>query len=142
MAVTPTSRLILLKCDLQIDSKNQLTFNNANEQFDYFYNLPKYEYRDVTYQRHESRIRIDTHIDNLLDYTYVMYQNDNYSNKWFYAYIAGMNYVNDYRTDVFIKTDVWQTWQFDLQFMQSFVEREHIAKSADVPGANLIPERT
>ena len=69
-----------------------------------------------------------------------MYQNDNYSDKWFYAYITGMEYINDNMTRISIATDVFQTWQFDLIYKASYVEREMIDVSSDVPGANLNPE--
>lgn len=54
-------------------------------------------------------------------------------NKWFYAFITNMTYVNDNRTDITITTDVFQTWQFDINFKESFIEREMIAVSDDVP---------
>lgn len=63
----------------------------------------------------------------------MMYQNTHYSNKWFYAFILGMEYVNDNMTRIVITTDPFQTWQFDITFMQSFVEREMIATNSDVP---------
>ena len=62
-----------------------------------------------------------------------MYQNTHYSSKWFYAFILGMEYVNDNMTRIIITTDPYQTWQFDITFMQSFVEREMIAPNSDVP---------
>ena len=43
-------------------------------------------------------------------------------------------------TNISITTDVFQTWQFDLNFKQCFVEREMINVADDVPGSNLIPE--
>ena len=78
------------------------------------------------------------HIDNLLGYNYCMYQNENYGNKWFYAYITNMEYENDGLTNITISTDVWQTWQFDINFKNSFVEREHV--NDDTIGANTIDE--
>lgn len=69
-----------------------------------------------------------------------MYQNENYGTKWFYAYITNMRYVNDNMTEINIATDVWQTWQFDLNFKRSFIEREMLSTSEDIPGANLVPE--
>ena len=44
-----------------------------------------------------------------------------------------MEYVNDSMTNIYIKTDVFQTWQFDLIYKQSFIEREMINVSDDVP---------
>lgn len=76
---------------------------------------------------------IHGHIDNIQEFNYCMYKNDNYTNKWFYAYIVDMKYVNDNTTNVYLKTDVFQTWQFDLIWKQSFIEREMLSVNEDVP---------
>lgn len=140
MAVQPNTNLYLLKCPLELSNKHQLTFSNKEAQFEYFNSLEKIEIKRITYQRKDSMIRFPAHIDSLLEYNYCIYQNDNYSDKWFYAFIVNMEYVNDNMTNIYIKTDVFQTWQFDLIYKQSFVEREMINVSEDVPGNNLIPE--
>lgn len=62
-----------------------------------------------------------------------MYLNENYTDKWFYAFITKMEYDNDFNTKIYISTDVFQTWQFDLDFKESFVEREMININEDVP---------
>ena len=51
-----------------------------------------------------------------------------------------MTYENDNCTYISIATDVYQTWQFDIEFKESFVEREMINVNNDIPGSNLIPE--
>lgn len=140
--ITPQTNIMLVKCPLTLDNKNQITFANKEAQYNYFNSLEKYEVEldDSSYQRKDGFIRFPAHIDEIMLYNYVMYQNENYSNKWFYAYITGMEYVNRNLTNVYIQTDVWQTWQFDINFKESFVEREMIAKSEDIPGSNLLPE--
>lgn len=137
-AVTPQTEVYLLKCPLELDNQNQLDFATKSEQENYFKGLPKIYLDEFSYQRKDSVIRVNRHIDSLLQYTYVMYKNDNYSNKWFYAFITGMEYVNDNCTYVTIKTDVWQTWQFDLSWKRCFVAREHT--NDDTVGKNLVPE--
>lgn len=139
MAVTPNTELRLLKCNLNLDNNNQLTFSNATAQYNYFNGLTKKTITQISYQRKDSYIRFPEHIDNIIEYNYVMYKNNNYSNKWFYAYITRMEYENDNCTRVYIETDVWQTWQFQLTFMQSFVEREHV--NDDTIGKHTIPEQ-
>lgn len=62
-----------------------------------------------------------------------MYRNTSYKDKWFYAFITSMEYKNDGLTYIYIATDVWQTWQFDIIFKHSFVEREMINVSDDKP---------
>lgn len=140
MVIVPNSDIRLIKVPLTLDSKNQLRFNNKSEQFNYFYNLPHLDLDNATYQRKDGVIRYPELMDNIQEYNYVMYQNKEYTNKWFYAFIVDMRYVNDNMSEIVITTDVWQTWQFDLIFKESFVEREMIESSDDIPGSNLIPE--
>ena len=49
--ITPNTDLILLKCPIELDQTNQLTFANATAQFNYFNSLPKIERSQFTYQR-------------------------------------------------------------------------------------------
>ena len=138
-AITPNTDLILLKVPLEIDDTNQLTFANATAQYNYFNGLTsKKVYDKFTYQRKDGVIRINDCMDDLVEYNYVMYRNTNYSNKWFYAYITGLEYVNDGVTAVSIKTDCYQTWMFDLTFKTCFVEREHV--NDDTIGVHTLPE--
>lgn len=136
--ITPNTDLYLLKVPLEIDSVNQLTFANKNAQYNYFNSLPKLEVEDYTYQRKDGTIRFEAQYDDVLTYNYVMYRNTEYNDKWFYAYIENMEYLNDNVTAIQIKTDVWQTWQFDLDYKPVFVEREHV--NDDTIGKNTVDE--
>ena len=137
--ITPDTTIYLLKTPLEQGNNHQLTFANKTAQYNYFNSLPKLQFDDVSYQRKDGVIRINAHIDSIINYNYVMYQNSNYSNKWYYAFITNMEYVNDNVTFVTIKTDVWQTWQFDLTFKKCYVEREHV--NNDTVGLHTIPEK-
>lgn len=138
--ITPQTDVYLLKVPLEIDSMNQLTFANATTQFNYFNSLPKQALapEDFTYQRKDGVIRYGANYDSLIGFNYVMYRNEAYSNKWFYAYISKMEYVNDNVTFIYISTDYWQTWQFDLTFKPVLIDREHT--NNDAIGANTLPE--
>lgn len=136
--IVPQSDVILLKVPLEIDELNQLTFANATAQYNYFSSLPKIEFDNFTYQRKDGVIRIPALYDDILNYNYVMYRNDAYSDKWFYAFIENMEYVNDNVTAVYIKSDVWQCWQFSLNYKPVFVEREHV--NDDTIGKHTVPE--
>ena len=141
MAVTPDTEIRLVKCNLDLDDNNQINFANATEQYNYFNGLTHLTINSASYQRKDNYIRYPAHIDSIIQYNYCMYKNTHYNaNKWFYAYITKMEYENDNCTRVYIKTDVWQTWQFDLTFKKSFVEREHVNTSADTIGAHTVPE--
>lgn len=138
-AITPHTNLYLLHIPLNLSRQNQLTFANATAQYNYFNGLQtKLSVDNFTYQRKDYIIRYPACIDDILGYNYVMYQNYNYSQKWFYAYIKNMRYINDSMTEITIETDVYQTFMFDVTFKSSFVEREHV--SDDTVGLHTIPE--
>ena len=133
MAITPHTNIRLLKTAIELDNKNQLTFANPTAQFNYFDSQQYIEVENCSYQRKDNVIRFPAHIDSIINYNYVMYHNDNYSTRWFYAFIVGMEYLNDNMTLIKISTDVFQTWQFDIAFKQCFVEREMINVADDIP---------
>lgn len=136
--ITPQSDIILIKAPLELSDDNQITFANKEAQYNYFYNLPKLEVDGATYQRKDNIIRFPAEFDEIIQYNYVMYRNEAYSNKWFYAYITDAQYINDKMTAVTIKTDVFQTWQFDFRYKPCFVEREHV--NDDTIGLHTYPE--
>ena len=136
--IAPQTDVYLLKVPLEIDEINQLTFSNATAQYNYFNSLPKLGFDKFTYQRKDGTLRLPALIDDIISYNYVMYRNTAYSNKWFYAFITGMEYLNDSVTAVSIKTDVWMTWEFDLTFKPTLIDREHT--NDDTVGKNTLPE--
>ena len=144
MVVVPTSRIILLKNPIEIDYNHELTFSSRQAQYNYFYNLPKVECERATYQRKEGVIRFPTNeetnvnYDDLIQYNYCMYQNDQWSDKWFYAFIKNVTYDNNGMSYVEIETDVWQSWMFNITFKNSFIEREHV--NDDTFGLHTVPE--
>ena len=138
MAITPQTDIYLLKCPIEADNRNQINFADATAQYNYFSSLPKLVVDNCTYQRHDDVMRLPYHIDDIINYNYVMYRNEAYGNKWFYAFITNMEYSSDHMTFVYIKTDVFQTWQFDLTYKKSFVEREHV--NDDTFGLHTVPE--
>lgn len=136
--ITPSTDVYLLKVPLEINDVNQLTFINATAQYNYFNSLPKIEVHDFTYQRKDGVIRFGAEYDELITYNYVMYRNDAFSNKWFYAFITNMEWKSPRCTDISIKTDVWQSWMFDITLKPVLIDREHT--NNDTVGAHTLPE--
>lgn len=136
--IAPNSEIYLIKSPIELDNDNQLNFANANAQHAYFDSLPKRTLANATFQRKDGTIRWPESMENILNYNYCMYRNKNHGNKWFYAFITDIQYLNDNCSTVSIKTDVWQTWQFDLTFRKCFVEREHV--NNDTFGLHTVPE--
>lgn len=134
------SKVYLLDVPLESDYKNTLYFTDKASQQAYFQSkiIGSYSYNDFTYVRKDKVIRIPAHYDSIYKCNYIMYQNSHYNNKWFYAFVNDLEYINDGRTDLHIETDVIQTWLFDYNVKSSFVEREHV--SDDTVGLHTVPE--
>ena len=94
-AIAPNTDLYLLKCPIEADNRNQITFANATAQYNYFNGLTKMTGTSFTYQRKDNLIFIPDHIDNIYNCNYVMYQNSNYSNKWLNNSISFMPEKNE-----------------------------------------------
>lgn len=143
--IAPNSIIKILKCPIELDNENQLTFSTKQAQYNYFNSLTKIELEEATFQRKDNVLRFPTNettltFDDLIEYNYCMYQNTNYGDKWFYAFITNITYENDGLSLITLETDVFQTWQLDIEYKKCFVEREHLAKADDIVGANTIPE--
>ena len=136
--ITPETRVHLLSVPLENNMKNTLWFNNVTAQETYFLSKAVKSNVDFTYQRKDKSMVVPYLVDDLYTCNYVMYQNHNFTNKWFYAFITNMEYVDEETTRLYIDTDPLQTWLKDYELKQSFVEREHT--NNDTPGNNLEPE--
>ncbi|MBR2652468.1 MAG: hypothetical protein IKB83_00085 [Mycoplasmataceae bacterium] len=137
MVITPQSYIKLVRFD--VTKENQITFPDGVAQVDYFRNvLLGTIATDFTYIRQDEKIRIPYIIDEIENYNYLIVQNLPYNYKYYFYYITNMEYVNDNMTDVYIKLDVFQTYQFNFLYNRSFVEREHV--NSDNVGEHTIPE--
>lgn len=136
--IEPNTEIYLLKSPIEPDNDNQLSFANATAQHAYFSGLPKVTLENATFQRKDGYIRWPASMESVLSYNYCMYRNKSYGNKWFYAFITDVQWLSNDSCGITIKTDVWQTWQFDITFKQCFVEREHV--NDDTFGKHTVPE--
>lgn len=140
MYIAPDSTVILLAgCPINATYENTLWFNNSQSQENYFKSLAYRTFSKVSYQRATSgQITLQVNPYSVLNCNYMMFQNRNFSTKWFYAFITNVEYVNNETARITYEIDVMQTWLFDAKLRQCFVEREHSA--TDVAGDNLVPE--
>lgn len=140
MYIEPGTNIRLLK-DVPLDTTYDHTiyFSSASAQSNYFMGLQKYNLTNYTYQRVKKGVaRVGIKADNLYDCNYMMFQNTAYGNKWFYAFITAVEFVNNECSEVYFELDVMQTWFFDCEPDYCFVEREHSV--TDNIGDNILPE--
>lgn len=140
MAFVPNGTIKLL-AGVPLDNSytHTVKYASASAQTSAFLAKTKRTYEHCTYIRETNRIRIPDVYDDVVMCNYLMYQNQGYgNNKWFYAFITGVYYVNDHATEIEFELDVMQTWAFDYDILPGFVERNHTA--TDNYGENLIDE--
>lgn len=138
--IAPSSNIRILK-DVPLDTtyNHTIYFASASAQSSYFIGKQKYNLTNYTYQRVNSNtIRVGLSADDLYDCNYIMFQNTNFGTKWFYAFITEVNYINNEVAEVRYELDVMQSWFFDFELHQCFVEREHAL--IDTIGNNIAPE--
>ena len=97
-------------------------------------------FSNMMYRRYTSEaIKVEADATTLLGVTYMRFKNTRTANKWFYAFVTAIDYVNEHTTVVYYEIDVMQTW-----FMQGgsvrpcMVLREHA--NTDAAGDNLLAE--
>lgn len=142
MDVVPQSPLTTVKIlrGIPIDSdyRNTLTFPNTSNQYNYFNSKAKFTITEMSPVKIQNEIRVGITADKLFDCNYIMFQNANFSNKWFYAFIKEIQFINSNMSKISFEIDAFQTWFFEMNINQCFVEREHVMN--DEIGVNLIDE--
>ena len=140
MYIEPNTNIkILHNVPLENTYDHTLYFETANAQYTYFASMVKYNLVHYTYQRvNKGRMRVQGKADNYYDCNYLMFQNTNFGNKWFYAFINSVEYINNETTEIEFEIDVIQTWLFDADVEECFVERQH--SLSDAIGDNIVPE--
>lgn len=88
----------------------------------------------VRYTRNSIKIKADT--TDIIDCTYMRFKNDRSVDKWFYAFINSVEYLNENTCLVTYEIDVMQTWFIQNGSIRPcYVVRQHV--SDDTFGINL-----
>ncbi len=141
--IIPNSEVRLIKnVPFSNNYKNVIQFNDRTSQENYFKGLPNLVLDDFKYVRNNGTIKVPYYRDEILEYNYLMFKNKAYGNKYFYAFITNISYINPNTSAISFELDVFQTWFMDVQFKPSYVEREHCQRwnSDGTPVINTIPE--
>lgn len=140
MYIEPKTNIRILR-NVPLDNTYDHTiyFDSATKQYNYFVGLQKYNLTNYSYQRVNKGVaRVGIKADSLYDCNYIMFQNTAYGNKWFYAFITAVEFVNNECAEITFELDVMQTWFFDYEPDYCFVEREHTV--TDEIGEHIEPE--
>lgn len=133
------SRVIIAR-DIRLDRdyKNVLTYSEAEMlslcQTNQVYSNNTYEFL----KENESPMYVACDYQTALKGNYIAFQNPNYSNKWFFAFIDRVEYNSENSTMIYFTIDVFSTWFDYWNKMPCMVMREHT--NDDTIGANTIDE--
>ena len=120
------SQLYLLS-NVEIDADNEFTidFDNATAQQTYFQSKIS-DVLDTTgdfsYIRKDADVKVEKSLEDLLSVNYLMFKNDS---KWWYARITNKEYISPTTTRIYFEIDAFQTFMFDFEIQESFIDREH-----------------
>lgn len=119
------------------DSTTASGYRESQKRF--FDNYLAYNLTNYTYQRlQRGYIRVGIKAELLYNCNYLMYQNTSFGNKWFYAFITSIEYINNEVSEIHFEIDVMQTWMFDYKLDKCFVER--MTPKTDYIGENIVAE--
>lgn len=126
-AITPNSDVIICKgVPLDIGYEHTIYMSDLSAQYNIIHSYYKYTLTAQSYQRvSRDYIRVAYVADVLQDCNYMMFRNTAYGNKWFYAFITDVVYINDHTSEIRYELDVMQSYYFDYDLGACFVEREH-----------------
>lgn len=96
------------------------------------------EQTDLSFIRETREMDIKLPYGTVLQANYLAFQNPDYSNKWFFAFIDNVEFASPNTTRITFSIDELATWFDDWTPKSCFVVREHT--NNDVAGNNLIPE--
>ena len=138
--IEPNSTIKFLKnVPLDLTYDHTIYWNNKNDQLNYFNSKVAYTFDRQSYQRANSgTMKVEISPEKLYDCNYLMFQNTSFGSKWFYAFIASAEYVNNNVSMVKYVIDIMQTWHFNYKLGQTYVERQHTI--TDNPGESRTDE--
>lgn len=125
--IPPNSDVVLCRgVPIESDYKYTLYFDSIAAQNNYFFSKAFEQFHNVSYQRERRNyITLEIPATQVYACNYLLFKNTSYGEKWFFAFVDSVEYVNDNVTDIHYELDMMQTWMFEYTLMQCLVEREH-----------------
>ena len=96
------------------------------------------EASDYTFIDRNRKIRVAFTYSQCVQANYIVFQNPDYSNKWFFAFITNVEFKGNNNTEISFQIDSWSTWFDKWTKKPCYIIREHV--NDDTIGANIIPE--
>ena len=138
--IVPDSDVKLLT-GIHLDKGYQNTayFTSITDQYNFFNTHTAHTLSSMYYQRRDrDYIRIGIPYAQCYDVNYMMFRNTQFENKWWYAFVDSVTYINDNVTELHYTIDVIQSWVTAIILEDCYVERQH--STTDAIGDNIVAE--
>ena len=110
-------------------------FGSLPDQIAWFRGKTVRTFSEYTYIRKSWPVKVNATMQEALSWSYVWFTN---GGKTFFYFINDIEYINDATVELQLEMDVMQTYMFDYDLLQCYVEREHAA--LDMAGSNIVDE--
>jgi hypothetical protein len=137
----PSSKLRLFNdIPLSSESLQTILFESKEQQMNYFFaqKTSVFVGDDFSFIREDQTVKCQADYSVVKNSNYMVFQNTEFYDKWFFAFVTEVSYVNETTCKVAFQVDEWQTYLFDFELKKCFVEREHV--SNDDLGIHTVPE--
>lgn len=136
--LTPVTNVKLLRgVPLDTSLSDVMTHENQSAQYNFFSGYALKSLNNAVPIRNNV-IRVPYTADEIMGCNYIMWQNANFANRWWYGFITSITWINTNVSEITIQPDPWENWQFYITFTPCFVERMHV--SDDTLGRWRAPE--
>lgn len=137
--ITPTGQLLLChNVPFTNSYEDTILFNSGESQIAYFNGKVKKRADNYSIITFGSVLRVPFEQDEIIDCNYLLFRNSNFNNKWFFAFITSIEFVNINMAHIMYEIDVLQTYMFDWKLGLSYIERSHTP--TDLIGGNLVAD--
>lgn len=140
MPTIPNTTLYVGVIPWNSDLKNVQSYDSRAVQISTIQGLLAHKYEHINIIRRDSDLILKGVNEDLTQCNYLMYQNADISNKWYFAFIDNVQYNSLNSVIISHTIDVWQTYQFDITYYKNLILRSHVAKDTDTVGRWLAPE--
>lgn len=142
MAYIQPNSVIQLFRGINLDNRylHTIYFASVTAQNTWFTSKVYKSFQQQSYTRYtRNSVKIKGDATELLGVTYMRFMNDRSVDMWFYAFVTGIEYINENTTLITYEIDVMQTWFIQFGSLQPcMVLREHV--NDDTFGHNLEEE--
>jgi len=138
---TPASVIYMCKAvRLSPNYEHTYFFKSVSDQESFFAGRVHRTFPAYTYLRKDWSIKLQTTMETALNWDYCYFKNPTPTGdgKTYYYFVRKVEYVNDNTVEVFLEMDVLQSYYFDHDLNETFVERAHV--DDDTFGSNTVDE--